>query len=124
MSNIGFSSPDWGMAGYYAQEDAAQKWEEYQEYLYDREQKNYESNKERVLQFAAETAKAYQDESDGEEYSTETWREWLAEESAWIDDDLNKAVMFAIREEEDFTFAEAIDGLAYKHIEKSQVIAA
>lgn len=74
MSNIGYSSSDWGMAGYYAQEDATQKWEEYQEYLYDRERKNYETNKERVLQFAAETAKAYQDESNGEEYSTETWR--------------------------------------------------
>lgn len=111
MSNIGFSSPDWGMSGYYAQEDAAQKWEEYQEYLYDRERKNYETNKDRVLQFAAKIAKAYQEESDGEEYNTETWRECLAAESAWIDDDLNKAVMFAIREEEDFTFAEAIDGL-------------
>ncbi len=124
MSNIGFSSPDWGMSGYYAQEDAAQKWEEYQEYLYDRERKNYETNKEQVLQFAGKIAKAYQDESDGEEYSTETWREWLAEESSWIDDDLNKAVMFAIREEEDFTFAEAIDGLAYKHIEQAQTNAA
>ena len=47
MSNIGYSSPDWGMAGYYAQEDAAQKWEEYQEYLYDQELKNYESQKRR-----------------------------------------------------------------------------
>lgn len=122
--SIGYLSPDWGMSGYYAQEDAAQKWEEYQEYLYDREQKNYESNKDRVLQFAAETAKAYQGESDGEEYDTETWRELLANDAAWVDDDLNKSVMFAIREEEDFTFAEAIDGLAYKHIEKSQVIAA
>lgn len=111
MSNIGYSSPDWGMADYYAQEDAAQKWEEYQEYLYDQERKNYEVNKERCLQFASKIAKAYQDESDGEEYSTETWREWLAEDAAWVDDDLNKAVMFAIREEEDFTFTEAIDGL-------------
>ena len=122
--SIGYTSPDWGMSGYYAQEDAAQKWEEYQEYLYDREQKNYESNKDRVLQFAAEIAKAYQEESDGEEYNTETWRECLAAESAWIDDDLNKAVMFAIREEEDFTFAEAIDGLACKHIEQEKINAA
>ena len=60
--SIGYLSPDWGMAGYYAQEDAAQKWEEYQEYLYDQERKNYETNKERVLQFAAKIAKAYQDE--------------------------------------------------------------
>lgn len=122
--SIGYTSPDWGMSGYYAQEDAAQKWEEYQEYLYDREQKNYESNKDRVLQFAAEIAKAYQEESDGEEYNTETWRECLAAESAWIDDDLNKAVMFAIREEEDFTFAEAIDGLVGEHIEQAQTNAA
>lgn len=113
MSNVGFSSPDWGMAGYYAQEDAAQKWEEYQEYLYDQERKNYEVNKERCLQFASKIAKAYQDESDGEEYSTETWREWLANDSALVDDDLNRAVIFAIREEEPFTFAEAIDDLAF-----------
>lgn len=124
MSNIGYSSPDWGMAGYYAQEDAAQKWEEYQEHLYDQELKNYESQKEKVLQFARFVADAYRESADGEEYSTETWREWLAEDAAWIDDDLNKAVMFAIREEEDFTFAEAIDGLACKHIEQAQIDAA
>ena len=61
---------------------------------------------------------------NGEEYDTETWREWLAAESARVDDDLNKAVMFAIREEEDFTFAEAIDGLVGEHIEQAQTNAA
>ena len=113
MSNIGFSSPDWGMAGYYAQEDAYQKWEEYREEQFENERRNYESQKEEVLNFAQFVADAYRESADGEDYETESWREWLANDSALVDDDLNKAVLFAIREEEPFTFAEAIDDLAF-----------
>ncbi len=63
------------------------------------------------LQFAADPPKPTKTKATAKNTSTETWREWLPKQSSWIDDDLNKAVMFAIREEEDLRLPKLLDGL-------------
>ena len=119
MSGIGYSFPDWGMAAYYAQEDAKQRLEEYHEYLDGQEREIYEQNKERVLLFVAQQANQYRLELEDagiDDYNDQGWREFLADGAALESDEIMRAVTWAIKDGKDFTFCDEIDGLADKWI--------
>lgn len=123
MSGIGYSSPDWGMAAYYAQEDAKQRLEEYQEYLDGQERKIYEQNKERVLLFVAQQANQYRiglEDAGIDDYSLQGWREFLADSATLESNEIMRAVTWAIKDGKDFTFCDEIDGLADKWIAYQQ----
>lgn len=123
MSGIGYSSPDWGMSAYYAQEDAKQRLEGYQEYLDGQEREIYEQNKERVLLFVAQQANQHRLELKDagiDDYDLQGWREFLADGAALESNEIMRAVTWAIKDGEDFTFCDEIDGLADKWIAHQQ----
>lgn len=123
MSGIGYSSPDWGMAGYYAQEDEVQLQEEYQAYLESKYRDIYEQNKDSIILFVAFQSNQYRmnlKETGINDYDLQGWREFLMEATTSESDEIMLGVMWAIKNGEDFSFCDEIDGLADKWIENQQ----
>lgn len=104
MGIIGYSSPDCGMGGYYAQEDI-------QQLLDDWEAENRLRHESELIEIAKKSAREFIHDADGEPYKQEDWETYLKEDSC-VDKDTEAAMNYAIDEKEWFTRAENIDSLA------------
>lgn len=104
MGIIGYSSPDCGMGGYYAQEDI-------QQLLDDWEAENRRLHESELIEIAKKSAREFIHDADGEPYKQEDWETYLKEDSC-ADKDTEAAMNYAIDEKEWFTRAENIDSLA------------
>lgn len=104
MGIIGYSSPDCGMGGYYAQEDI-------QQLLDDWEAENRLLHESELIEIAKKSAREFIHDADGEPYKQEDWETYLKEDSC-VDKDTEAAMNYAIDEKEWFTRAENIDSLA------------
>lgn len=104
MGIIGYSSPDCGMGGYYAQEDI-------QQLLDDWEAENRLLHESELIEIAKKSAREFIHDADGEPYKQEDWETYLKEDSC-VDKDTEAAMNYAIDEKEWFTRAEYIDSLA------------
>lgn len=99
-----YSSPDWGMGGYYAREDMRQAWDDW-------EVENRRLHESELLEIAKKSAREFIRDADGEPYKQEDWEMYLKEDSC-VDKDTEEAMTCAIDEREWFTRAEYIDSLA------------
>lgn len=102
-------SADWRMSEYERQEAireerAIEREERGRNYL-------YYWNSGELLDFARQTAHEYRIAADGEDYSQESWEEWLKVDSSH-DEDLYDAVLYAIEDNDAFTQCSQIDRLA------------
>ena len=104
MGIIGYSSPDWGMGGYYAQENMKQLLDDWKE-------ENRSLHESELLKIAKKSAREFIEDADGEPYKQEDWETYLKEDSCF-DKDTKAAMNYAIDEKEWFTRAENIDSLA------------
>ena len=105
MGIIGYSSPDWGMGGYYAREDMRQAWDDW-------EVENRLLHESELLEIAKKSAREFICDADGEPYAQEDWETYLTEDASRADKDTEDAMNYAIDEKEWFTRAEYIDSLA------------
>lgn len=105
---IGYDHPDWGMGGYYLQEDVAQK----AEIEVIRRRQYLSSLKSDCLEIAERTAVAFAFvESIGfyKKYGfngagEKEYQDWLVEDSSEVDDvDVRDAMRMFIEDKEDFT---------------------
>lgn len=104
MGIIGYSSPDWGMGRYYAQENMKQLLDDWKE-------ENRSLHESELLEIAKKSAREFIHDADGEPYKQEDWEMYLKEDSC-VDEDTEDAMNYAIDEKEWFTRAEYIDSLA------------
>lgn len=100
-----YSSPDWGMGGYYAREDMRQAWDDW-------EAENRRLHESELLEIAKKSAREFIRDADGEPYAQEDWETYLLEDARSVDKDTEDAMNYAIDEKEWFTRAENIDSLA------------
>lgn len=100
-----YSSPDWGMGGYYAREDRRQAWDDW-------EAENRRLHESELLEIAKKSAREFIRDADGEPYAQEDWEMYLTEDASRVDKDTEEAMTCAIDEREWFTRAEYIDSLA------------
>lgn len=105
MGIIGYSSPDWGMGGYYAREDMRQAWDDW-------EVENRRLHESELIEIAKKSAREFIEDADGEPYAQEDWETYLSEDARSVDKDTEAAMNYAIDEKEWFTRAEYIDSLA------------
>lgn len=105
MGIIGYSSPDWGMGGYYAQENMKQLLDDWKE-------ENRSLHESELLKIAKKSAREFIEDADGEPYKQEDWEMYLTEDASCVDKDTEAAMNYAIDEKEWFTRAEYIDSLA------------
>ncbi|HHK5570893.1 TPA: hypothetical protein ACQUH5_001729 [Neisseria lactamica] len=105
MGIIGYSSPDWGMGGYYAREDMRQAWDDW-------EVENRLLHESELIEIAKKSAREFICDADGEPYKQEDWEMYLTEDASRADKDTEDAMNYAIDEKEWFTRAEYIDSLA------------
>lgn len=105
MGIIGYSSPDWGMGGYYAREDMRQAWDDW-------EAENRRLHESELIEIAKKSAREFIEDADGEPYAQEDWETYLSEDARSVDKDTEAAMNYAIDEKEWFTRAEYIDSLA------------
>ncbi|WP_196428086.1 hypothetical protein [Neisseria polysaccharea] len=105
MGIIGYSSPDWGMGGYYAREDMRQAWDDW-------EAENRRLHESELIEIAKKSAREFIRDADGEPYAQEDWETYLTEDASCVDKDTEAAMNYAIDEREWFTLAEYIDSLA------------
>ncbi|WP_304673821.1 hypothetical protein [Neisseria polysaccharea] len=105
MGIIGYSSPDWGMGGYYAREDMRQAWDDW-------EDENRRLHESELLEIAKKSAREFIRDADGEPYSQEDWETYLTDDASRIDKDTEAAMNYAIDDREWFTLAENIGRLA------------
>ena len=99
-----YSSPDWGMGGYYAQANMKQL-------LDDWKAENRLLHESELIEIAKKSAREFIEDADGEPYKQEDWEMYLKEDSC-VDEDTEAAMNYAIDEKEWFTRAEYIDSLA------------
>lgn len=100
-----YSSPDWGMGGYYAREDMRQAWDDW-------EAENRRLHESDLIEIAKKSAREFIHNADGEPYKQEDWETYLSEDARSVDKDTEDAMNYAIDEKEWFTRAEYIDSLA------------
>lgn len=100
-----YSSPDWGMGGYYAREDRRQAWDNW-------EAENRRLHESELIEIAKKSAREFIRDADGEPYAQEDWETYLTEDASCVDKDTESAMNYAIDEKEWFTRAEYIDSLA------------
>ena len=100
-----YSSPDWGMGGYYAQENIKQLLDDWKE-------ENRSLHESELLEIAKKSAREFIRDADGEPYKQEDWEMYLTEDASCVDKDTEAAMNYAIDEKEWFTRAEYIDSLA------------
>lgn len=100
-----YSSPDWGMGGYYAREDMRQAWDDW-------EVENRLLHESELIEIAKKSAREFIEDADGEPYAQEDWETYLSEDARSVDKDTEAAMNYAIDEKEWFTRAEYIDSLA------------
>ena len=105
MGIIGYSSPDWGMGGYYAQANIKQLLDDWKE-------ENRSLHESELLEIAKKSAREFISDADGEPYKQEDWEMYLTEDASCVDKDTEAAMNYAIDEKEWFTRAEYIDSLA------------
>lgn len=105
MGIIGYSSPDWGMGRYYAQENMKQLLDDWKE-------ENRSLHESELLEIAKKSAREFIEDADGEPYAQEDWETYLSEDARSVDEDTEAAMNYAIDEKEWFTRAENIDSLA------------
>lgn len=105
MGIIGYSSPDWGMGGYYAREDMRQAWDDW-------EMENHLLHESELLEIAKKSAREFICDADGETYKQEDWEMYLTEDASRVDKDTEAAMNYAIDNGDWFTLAENIDRLA------------
>lgn len=105
MGIIGYSSPDWGMGGYYAQANMKQLLDDWKE-------ENRSLHESELLEIAKKSAREFIEDADGEPYVQEDWETYLSEDARSVDEDTEAAMNYAIDEKEWFTRAENIDSLA------------
>lgn len=105
MGIIGYSSPDWGMGGYYAREDMRQAWDDW-------EAENRLLHESELIEIAKKSAREFIRDADGEPYSQEDWETYLTEDASCVDKDTEAAMNYAIDDREWFTLAENIGRLA------------
>lgn len=105
MGIIGYSSPDWGMGGYYAQANMKQLLDDWKE-------ENRSLHESELLEIAKKSAREFIEDADGEPYAQEDWETYLSEDARSVDKDTEDAMNYAIDEKEWFTRAENIDSLA------------
>lgn len=105
MGIIGYSSPDWGMGGYYAREDI-------QQLLDDWEVENRLLHESELIEIAKKSAREFIRDADGEPYKQEDWEMYLTEDASRADKDTEAAMNYAIDDGDWFTLAENIDRLA------------
>ncbi|WP_304675248.1 hypothetical protein [Neisseria polysaccharea] len=105
MGIIGYSSPDWGMGGYYARENMRQAWDDW-------EDENRRLHESELLEIAKKSAREFIRDADGEPYSQEDWETYLTDDASRIDKDTEAAMNYAIDDREWFTLAENIGRLA------------
>ena len=105
MGIIGYSSPDWGMGGYYARENMRQAWDDWKE-------ENRSLHESELLEIAKKSAREFIRDADGEPYAQEDWETYLLEDARSVDKDTEEAMNYAIDKKEWFTRAEYIDSLA------------
>ena len=105
MGIIGYSSPDWGMGGYYAQANMKQLLDDWKE-------ENRSLHESELLEIAKKSAREFIRDADGEPYKQEDWEMYLKEDASCVNKDTEEAMNYAIDEKEWFTRAEYIDSLA------------
>lgn len=105
MGIIGYSSPDWGMGGYYAREDMRQAWDDW-------EAENRLLHESELLEIAKKSAREFIRDADGGPYAQEDWETYLTEDASCVDKDTEAAMNYAIDDGDWFTRAEYIDSLA------------
>lgn len=105
MGIIGYSSPDWGMGGYYAQENMKQLLDDWKE-------ENRSLHESELLEIAKKSAREFIRDADGEPYTQEDWEMYLTEDASRVDKDTEAAMDYAIDDCEWFTLAENIGRLA------------
>ena len=105
MGIIGYSSPDWGMGGYYTQANMKQLLDDWKE-------ENRSLHESELLEIAKKSAREFIRDADGEPYKQEDWETYLTEDASRVDKDTEEAMTCAIDEREWFTRAEYIDSLA------------
>lgn len=105
MGIIGYSSPDWGMGGYYAQENMKQL-------LDDWEAENRCLHESELLEIAKKSAREFIEDADGEPYAQEDWEMYLTEDASRVNKDTDAAMNYAIDDGDWFTLAENIGRLA------------
>lgn len=104
MGIIGYSSPDWGMGGYYAQANMKQLLDDWKE-------ENRRLHESALIGIAKKSAREFIRDADGGPYKQEDWETYLKEDSC-VDKNTKAAMNYAIDEKEWFTQAENIDSLA------------
>lgn len=105
MGIIGYSSPDWGMGGYYAREDMRQAWDDW-------EVENRLLHESELIEIAKKSAREFIRDADGEPYTQEDWEMYLTEDASCADKDTEAAMNYAIDDGDWFTLAEHINSLA------------
>lgn len=105
MGIIGYSSPDWGMERYYAQENIKQLLDDWKE-------ENRSLHESELLEIAKKSAREFIRDADGEPYKQEDWEMYLKEDASCVDKDTEEAMSYAIDDRDWFTRAENIDSLA------------
>ena len=100
-----YSSPDWGMERYYAQEDMKQALDDWKE-------ENRSLHESELLEIAKKSAREFIEDADGEPYAQEDWETYLSEDARSVDKDTEAAMNYAIDDRDWFTRAEYIDSLA------------
>ena len=100
-----YSSPDWGMGGYYAQANMKQLLDDWKE-------ENRSLHESELLEIAKKSAREFISDADGEPYKQEDWEMYLTEDASCVDKDTKAAMNYAIDEKEWFTRAENINSLA------------
>lgn len=105
MGIIGYSSPDWGMGGYYAREDMRQAWDDW-------EVENRLLHESELIEIAKKSAREFICDADGEPYKQEDWEMYLTEDASRVDKDTEDAMNYAIDDGDWFTLAENIGRLA------------
>lgn len=107
---IGYTSPDWGMGGWYAREDAADEYQSYVEWCI----KWYRPN---CVDIADSIARKYYNangegyyESDEEFLADDNgcWAEWLLEDAMKLDEHCLTAMKALIKDGEPFTRPEYV----------------
>lgn len=100
-----YSSPDWGMGGYYEREDMRQAWDDW-------EVENRRLHESELIEIAKKSAREFIRDADGEPYKQEDWEMYLTEDASRADKDTEAAMNYAIDDGDWFTRAEYIDSLA------------
>ncbi|WP_304668693.1 hypothetical protein [Neisseria polysaccharea] len=105
MGIVGYSSLDWGMGGYYAQENIKQLLDDWKE-------ENRSLHESELLEIAKKSAREFIRDADGEPYKQEDWEMYLTEDASCVNKDTEAAMNYAIDDGDWFTLAENIGRLA------------